>query len=206
MEHGTIEEVALDRLLPFCNGLGLTTLVRIREANQARIQIALDCGARGVLLPQLRDLGHARSVAAASKFPPRGARGMGFSRIQHYGAADDAWLAAQNSGTACYAMIETREAFEHCEAIAGLDCVDGLFIGPSDLSLARGRGMFRATDADIADLDRIAAAAVAAGKVWGAAAGHPAYRAAVVARHPHFYSVADDLSALRIGFDRLLAG
>ncbi len=206
MEHGTIEEMALDRLLPFCNGLGFTTFVRVREGNQARIQIALDCGANGVILPQIRNLDQARTVSAAAKYPPRGTRGMGFSRIDGYGSADDAWLNAQNQGTLCYAMIETQGAFDQCEAIAGLDCVDGLFVGPSDFSLTRGRGMFSCTAADISDLDRIAAAAAAAGKVWGVAAGHPGYRAEALSRNPHLVTVADDLSALRMGFDALRAG
>jgi hypothetical protein len=78
----------------------------------------------------------------AAKFPPRGTRGMGFSRIHRYGGPDDAWVAAQNSGTICYVMIETQGAFDECEAIARMECVDGLFIGPSDLSLNRGRGVF----------------------------------------------------------------
>ena len=204
MEHGTIEEMALDRLVPFCNGLGLATFVRVREAVQSRIQIALDCGAKGVILPQIRDLAHARAACAAAKYPPRGTRGMGTSRIQAYGSADDSWLTAQNDGTVCYAMIETQGAFDSCQDIAGLDCVDGLFIGPSDLSLNRGRGVFACRSADIADLDRIAGAAAAAKKLWGAAAGEPRYRGEALTRGPNLLAVADDLTALRSGFDALL--
>ena len=206
MEHGTIEEMALDRLVPFCSGLGLTSFVRLREANQARIQIALDCGARGVILPQIRDLEHAKIASAAAKYPPRGSRGMGYSRIQSYGAADDAWVKAQNETTICYVMIETHGAIQSCDAIAGLDCVDGLFIGPSDLSLNRGRGMFACRDDDIADMDRIAKAALSKGKVWAAAAGNPRYRGEALKRAPHLLAVADDLSALKSGFGSLLAG
>jgi 4-hydroxy-2-oxoheptanedioate aldolase len=206
MEHGTIEEMALDRLVPFCSGLGLASFVRVREANQARIQIAFDCGASGVILPQIRDLEHARLAAAAAKYPPRGTRGMGYSRIQAYGAADDAWVKAQNDKTICYVMIETQGAIRSCEAIAELDCVDGLFIGPSDLSLNQGRGMFSCRKEDVVDMDRIAKAAASKGKLWGAAAGHPQYRSEAMLRGPHLVAVADDLSALKSGFESLLAG
>jgi 2-dehydro-3-deoxyglucarate aldolase/4-hydroxy-2-oxoheptanedioate aldolase len=206
MEHGTIAETALDRLVPFCNGLGFVTYVRVREANQARIQIALDSGAKGVILPQIRDAAQARKCAPASKFPPRGMRGMGLSRIQNYGSADDRWVATQNSDTQCYVMIETEGALEECEAIAQLDCVDGLFIGPSDLSLNRGRGVFSCKAADVADMERIASAAKAAGKLWGLAAGHAAYRAKAVAQKPDLLAVADDLTALRLGFEAQAAG
>jgi 4-hydroxy-2-oxoheptanedioate aldolase len=204
MEHGSIEEMALDRLIPFCNALGLVTLVRVREANQARMQIALDFGAKAVILPQIRDLEHARAASLASKFPPRGSRGMGYSRVHNYGITDDSWVMSQDKQTTCYVMIETQGAFDQCEAIAKLDCVDGLFIGPSDLSLTRGRGVFSCNKSDIADMDRIAAAAKAAGKFWGAAAGHGEYRAEALSRDPDLLAIADDLTALRTGFDALL--
>jgi 4-hydroxy-2-oxoheptanedioate aldolase len=206
MEHGSIEDMALDRLVPFCNALGLMTFVRVREATQARLQVALDCGAKAVILPQIRDLDHARAASAAAKFPPRGVRGMGYSRVQDYGSVDDAWTAAQNEATACYVMIETEGAFKACGAIARLDCVDGLFVGPADLSLTRGRGVFSCSKADIADLHTIADAAGAAGKLLGVAAGHPVYRAEASARHPDLLAVADDLTALKTGFDFLMRG
>jgi 2-dehydro-3-deoxyglucarate aldolase/4-hydroxy-2-oxoheptanedioate aldolase len=205
MEHGTIEEMALDRLVPFCNSLGLQSYVRVREPNQARIQIALDCGANGVILPQIKDLEHARKASMTAKFPPLGTRGMGYSRIQDYGFADDRWIKHQNETTFCYMMIETRGALEKCEAMAELDCVDGLFIGPSDLSLNRGRGVFSCKKEDILDMERIAKAARAKGKLWGAAAGHRDYRAEALVHEPDLLAVADDLSALRAGFDSLLA-
>jgi 2-dehydro-3-deoxyglucarate aldolase/4-hydroxy-2-oxoheptanedioate aldolase len=205
MEHGTIEEMALDRLVPFSNSLGLATFVRVREANQSRIQIALDCGAKGVILPQIAGLDHARTASAAAKFPPRGTRGMGYSRIQDYGATDDDWVAAQDNSTTCYVMVETKGALDQCEAIARLGCVDGLFVGPGDLSLNRGRGPFSCRKDDITDMDRIAAAARAVGKLWGVAAGHSQYRAEAVSRSPDLLAVADDLTALRMGLDALLA-
>jgi 2-dehydro-3-deoxyglucarate aldolase/4-hydroxy-2-oxoheptanedioate aldolase len=205
MEHGTIEETALDRLVPFCNSLGLATFVRVREPNQARIQIALDCGAKGVIIPQISSLAEAQAAAAAAKYPPRGTRGMGFSRTSKYGSIDDAWIAGQNSASICYVMIETQGALDQCEEIARLDCADGLFVGPSDLSLTRGRGVFSSKAADIADLNRIASAAKSAGKLWGAAVGNSRYRAEAISRDPHLLAVADELSALRIGFDSLLS-
>jgi len=66
--------------------------------------------------------------------------------------------------------------------------------------------MFACRDDDIADMDRIAKAALSNGKVWAAAAGHPRYRDEALARQPHLVAVADDLSALKSGFESLLAG
>src|SRR5689334_11335890 len=204
MEHGTLDENALDRLVPYCNGLGLETYVRVSEPTRPRIQLALDIGAKGVILPQIADLAHASVAAAYSKYPPLGTRGLGYSRTQEYGAATDDFIDSENATRRCYVMIETATALQDVAAIAGLDCVDGLFVGPGDLSLTRGRGVFGARPADIEDMRAVAAAAKAAGKVWAVAAGHAGYRKAALALGPEFATSADDLSALLAGFRAML--
>ena len=166
MEHGVVSMEAADRLIPFCRRLGLTVYSRVAAAERVPIQHALDSGADGVILPQVRDAEHAREVTAFAKYPPLGSRGMGYSRTMDYGATPPAFVKAENRRTRCYAMIETAGALADVDAIAALDTVDGLFIGPSDLSLARGRGTFRATAGDAADVRRVAAAAAAARKPW----------------------------------------
>ena len=203
MEHGTLAEPLLDRLIPFCNGLGLETYVRVGESTQPRIQMALDIGATGVILPQIRDLAHAETAAAFAKYPPRGSRGLGYSRTQQYAAASNAFISAENSLRQCYVMIETAGAFAQAAQIARLDCVDGLFVGPADLSLARGRGVFAARPEDIADMREIATVAAAAGKAWAVAAGNALYRKAALALAPAFATSADDLSALLVGFSQM---
>lgn len=205
MEHGILDELVLDRLIPFCSGLGLSSYVRVSEATQPRIQLALDIGAEGVILPQIRDLAHAEAVAQFTKYPPVGLRGIGYSRTMSYDAPTEGYIAAENRDRLCYVMIETPGALASVAQIAGLPFVDGLFIGPSDLSLTRGRGVFQASPADIDDLRMIAAAARQAGKRWAAAAGHPGYRKEALALDPAFIAAADDLSALAAGF-RLLRG
>jgi len=204
MEHGTLDEAALDRLVPYCNGLALETYVRVSEPTRPRIQFALDIGANGVILPQIADLAHAAATAGYSKYPPLGTRGLGYSRTQEYAAATDDFIANENATRCCYVMIETATALQDVAAIARLDCVDGLFIGPGDLSLTRGRGVFGARPSDIEDMHTIAAAARAAGKLWAVAAGHAGYRAAALALSPAFATSADDLSALVMGFRAML--
>ena len=204
MEHGVLDEKSLDRLVPFCAGIGLETYVRVSESTQPRIQMALDMGANGVILPQIRDLAHAQAASSYAKFPPRGARGLGYSRTQHYAAASDAFIAAENAQRLCYVMIETASALADVLEIARLDCVDGLFVGPGDLSLGCRRGVFSARPEDVADMAQIAAAAGQAGKLWAVAAGHPDYRKEALRRRPAFASSADDLSALMLGFRQMM--
>jgi 2-keto-3-deoxy-L-rhamnonate aldolase RhmA len=176
----------------------------VAEATQSRIQPPLDIGAAGVILPQIRDLRHAETVTRFAKFPPLGARGLGYSRTLNYSGADNEFIARENGQRSCWAMIETAGAFADAAAIAGLPCVDGLFLGPSDLSLARGRGVFSASAADLDDLRVVAGAAASAKKPWAAAAGNRNYRMEALRHDPDFVTVADDLSALQAGFAALL--
>lgn len=205
MEHGVIPEEAADRLIPLCRRLGLVVLSRVATGERVAIQHALDTGADGVILPQIRDARHARDASAFAKYPPLGTRGMGYSRIMDYGATAPAFTGTENRRTRCYAMIETAGALAQVGAIAALATVDGLFVGPSDLSLARGRGVYRATPADFADVRRVAKAAAKAKKPWGMPA--PAAKTYELARKhgAEFVTVADDLTALRTGFARSLA-
>ena len=203
MEHGTLDLPTLDRLLPFCQSIGLRAYVRVAEATRPNIQQALDIGADAIVLPQLHNVAHAREVTEYAKFAPRGTRGVGYSRTQRYQGADDDFCRMENEQRHCYAMIETAEAFADAPAIAALQSVDGLFMGPADLSIARGRGAFRATDADLADLRHIATAAIREGKHWAVPAANPRLREAALALSPTFVTLGDDLSALSMGFSAI---
>jgi 4-hydroxy-2-oxoheptanedioate aldolase len=73
-------------------------------------------------------------------------------RTMQFRAVSDSFIESENLRTACYSMIETRGAIEAAADIATLPYVDGLFIGPSDLSLSRGRGVFKGGSDDLGDL------------------------------------------------------
>lgn len=200
IEHGILDLAALDRLLPFCQSIGLAAYVRLADATRPNIQHALDIGADAIVLPQLRNAAHAREVSEYAKFAPRGTRGVGYGRTQRYAGATNDFFETENAGRLCYAMIETATAFEDAAAIAALPCIDGLFVGPADLSMARGRGAFAATDADLADLRQIAALASQAGKKWAVPGANPRLRKTALGLGPAFITVGDDLSALMRGF------
>ena len=200
MEHGVHNPRDADGFIVFCKARGLAVYSRVASAERVPIQAALDAGADGVILPQIRDSAHAAEVTAFAKYPPLGTRGMGFSRIQDYGAAGPDFEGAQNRATHCYAMIETPGALDDAERIAALPTVDGLFIGPSDLSLTRGRGQYGGTAADAEDARRAAEAAAGQGKRWGMPAADARQWALAVALGADFVTAADDISALAAGF------
>lgn len=205
LEHGVLDVASLDRLVPFCKGIGLTVYARVAAAERVPIQHALDVGADGVILPQIRDAEHARAVTSYAKYPPAGTRGMGFSRIQGYGGVGDDFAPSENARTLCYPMIETPTALAECEAIAALDTVDGLFVGPSDLGMTRGRGQDQWGPDGLADIRKAADAASKAGKRFATTgAENPVGRAFGQEVGADFMSAGDDLSALVMGFEALV--
>ncbi|HEY7763989.1 MAG TPA: aldolase/citrate lyase family protein [Aestuariivirgaceae bacterium] len=203
MEHGALTRETCDTLVAMGRALGLVVLVRVAESERILIQQALDYGATGVMLPMIRDAAHAAEASAYSKYPPLGRRGVGGGRAFDYGAyqeIDKSYHETSNSKTRCYVMIETAKALEDVDAIATLPTVDGLFIGPSDLSIARGRGAFQFASGDQEDFRRVARACKSQGKSLGLPASTPA--ALTLAREvgAAYVTLTDDLSAHRIGF------
>jgi 2-dehydro-3-deoxyglucarate aldolase/4-hydroxy-2-oxoheptanedioate aldolase len=205
MEHGAISTDAADRLVAHAKSLGLTVYSRVASAGRVPIQQALDFGADGVIVPQIKDLEHARNVTAFAKYPPLGSRGIGFSRTMNYGAVDDTFLDAENRRTLCFPMIETPDALRDSEKIAALETVDGLFVGPSDLAATRGRGLPKGSKEDEADALGVAQAAAKMSKRWAIPAVSPKAFAFAREHGADFVTINDDLSALRAGLEQALS-
>jgi len=202
MEHGAISPEAADVIVPFAKGLGLAVYSRVAAAERVPIQKALDSGADGVIIPQIRDLAHARAVTAFAKYPPLGTRGLGFSRADGYGSNAKDFVRRENRRTLCLPMVETPGALADADQIAALATVDGLFLGPSDLSLTRGRGMLKLDAADFRDARRVARAAKGAGKLFTLSGASDKSRRFAVREGASFIGAYDDLSALVDGFAR----
>jgi 2-keto-3-deoxy-L-rhamnonate aldolase RhmA len=204
MEHGTFDVASAARMTTLCKALRLRVLTRVESADRVPVQHALDSGSDGVVLPQIADLEHARRAAGYAKFPPLGTRGFGGGRTVQYVAAPEHFVEAENRRVKCWAMIETVRALEEVEAIAALDTVDGLFIGPNDLSLARGRGEYRADGRDHDDILAIARAAGSFGKPWAMPIATAADRRFAAQQGIDFIAITDDLTALHDGLELAL--
>lgn len=166
IEHGSFDLADLERFIPLLRSLDFDVLAKVLGPERGPIQQALDFGATAVVVPHVTDARHAELVCAYAKFPPLGERSFAGGRSVGYGAPDDAWVAEQDRSTRCYPMIEDAGALQDVEKILGLPTVDGVFVGPSDLSLRRARGAYRRTEEDFADLRRVADATRAADKHW----------------------------------------
>lgn len=98
----------------------------------------LDIGAQNLLIPFVQNAAEARAAIAATRYPPDGVRGVAvLHRANRYGRMKD-YLQRVHDELCVLVQIESRAAWQEIEAIAAVDGVDGLFIGPSDLSAALG--------------------------------------------------------------------
>ncbi len=185
-----------------CQG-GAAPLVRVPVGDFASVSRALDFGAEGIIAPMINGAADARALVAAAKYPPLGERSWGPHRATMLaGLADQSlYLREANDHVIVFAMIESGAALDNLDAIADTPGIDGLFLGPSDLSIALSHG--KALDPISKDvereLDRVIAAAQKSKKIPGAYC-HSAERAAALARRGvRFLAVMSDLALLRSG-------
>jgi 4-hydroxy-2-oxoheptanedioate aldolase len=102
------------------------------------IKRVLDIGAQSVLLPYVQDADEARRAVAATRYPPAGIRGVtGSGRASNYGRVPG-YLQNADREICVLVQVETRAALDRLEAIAAVDGVDGVFVGPSDLAASLG--------------------------------------------------------------------
>ena len=151
--------------------LGKPALVRMPIEDRAGAARALDLGASGVIMPMIEGVEDARAFVSAVKYPPLGARSFGPNRAVdlHGYSGPGAYTADANRETLAFAMIETATAMENLAAILAIDGLDGVFVGPSDLSIAlSGTGTWDPHGAVAeAAVQKIAATAATAGKLAG---------------------------------------
>ena len=204
MEHGSFNPASAARSITVCKALQLRVFTRVDSAERVPIQHALDFGSDGVILPQISDLEHAKRATSFAKYPPLGSRGFGGGKTVRYLPAPQHFVEAENRRVTCWAMIETPNALADVEHIAALETVDGLFIGPNDLSLARGRGEYRADGRDHDDIARIAKAAGAQNKPWAMPIASREDRDFACSLNIAFMAITDERTALRDGLEASL--
>jgi 4-hydroxy-2-oxoheptanedioate aldolase len=202
-QHGLWDINAIVTTIAAVRQGGAAPIVRVPVGDFATVSRVLDFGAEGIIAPMINTPADARALAAAAKYPPLGERSWGPHRAATLaGLADQSvYLREANDHIVTLAMIETRTALQNLDAIVDTPGVDGLFLGPSDLSIALTEGKnLDALSKDVErELDRILVAAQRAKKVSGAYC-HSAERAAALAkRGVKFLAVMSDLAMLRAG-------
>ena len=202
-EHGaaTRDEIASVALAGRANGFDC--FVRMPPIGYWAVTQAFEAGAGGVMGAQILDAEHAEEFVKWTKFPPRGTRGLnnGGRDADYTYKQHGEFIEHADRSLLSVIQIETLGSLEDADAIAGIDGVDALFVGPADLSLALGIvGQFeheKLWDA----IHRVAAACRNHGKAWGIVAPNGTFADRSVEAGCRLLSMAVDVGAIRKGID-----
>jgi 2-keto-3-deoxy-L-rhamnonate aldolase RhmA len=164
-EHGSYSPETISNMIAAARGAGVLTIVRIPEIRRETILKPLDCGAAGLLVPQVNTAHQAKEIMTHAKYPPMGNRGVALSRAHSLYAIPkaDQYLAQANEATFIAVQAESPEAVGNLESIAATPGVDAVFVGPADLSVSLGiPGQMTHPD-EIKAIDRVVAVCQAQG-------------------------------------------
>jgi 4-hydroxy-2-oxoheptanedioate aldolase len=115
-----------------------TPVIRAAWNDPVLIKRILDIGAQSIVLPYVQTAEQARAAVASVRYPPRGVRGVSAtSRASQFGRVKD-YLRKADEEICLIVQVETRSALDELEAISSVEGVDGVFLGPADLSASLG--------------------------------------------------------------------
>ena len=155
MEHSPISIETIMNLIGHIQGNGMQALVRVSKNEEVAIKRVLDAGADGVIVPMIRNKEEAIQAVSFVKYPPLGKRGVGLNRAQKYGTAFDTYQDWIKNNAVVIAQIEHIDAVNNLEEIFSVPGIDGIIVGPYDLSASMGfPGEYEREDVKKA-LDRI---------------------------------------------------
>lgn len=137
MEHTDLNEAEFTHIARAV-GQKAAVFARVRENDNIAIRRLLDCGAEGIIVPMVNTEQDARNAVASMKYPPDGIRGFAFVRANGWGQDFDRYVAEANEKLVLIVMIETAQAVTNIDAILSVEGVDGVLIGPYDLSGSYG--------------------------------------------------------------------
>jgi len=201
MQHGIIDYGTAVTMLQAIRASGVTPIVRVPWLDPALIMQALDTGAYGIICPMVNTREQAEQLVSYTRYPPLGNRSFGPTRAVFSAGAN--YASEANDQVFCLAMIETAEAVSNLEEIASTPGLDGLYIGPADLtiSVTDGRlppGFDRQEEEMLAVIDKILKAAQSAGIRACLHCGSSEYAANAIAQGFNLTTLLNDV--------RLLAG
>jgi 4-hydroxy-2-oxoheptanedioate aldolase len=137
LQHGPVDFAAAVEMLQAISTTSAVPLARLAWNDPAMIMKVLDAGTYGLICPMINSKADAESFVAAARYAPRGFRSFGPNRAALYGGPD--YVKHANSEILLLAMIETAKAVANLEEILAVPGLDGIYIGPSDLSLSMGK-------------------------------------------------------------------
>ena len=192
MQHGPVDYTNLVPMLQAISTTETVPVVRVPWNDPGLIMRVLDAGCYAVICPMINTREEAEAFVGACRYPPEGYRSYGPYRATLYGGQDYADHA--NETVVAMAMIETHEALENLEEILGVEGLDAVFVGPSDLgqSLGHGPGMDRGEPEVVEAMETVLAAARGRGLAAGIFTGSPEYASRMVEKGFRFVTISSD--------------
>ena len=205
LQHSVPSGETLPNLIRAGEVWHLPMIVRPAWNDPALIMSALDAGAAGIVAPMINSAEEAERFIQWAKYAPRGARSWG--PVIAVGSDDEMTPTTANRSVLCIAMVETQEAVTNLAEILEVDGIDGIFIGPSDLSIDYTGENFG--DGNRAEMEIVIAEvlhrSLAAGKFVGITTASGEIAAERAAQGFRFLPAASDIAVLRKGSAALLA-
>lgn len=137
MQHGVLDYTAALTMLQAMRSYPVTPMVRVPWREAGVIMKALDAGAQGIICPMINSADEAAEFARYMRYPPAGQRSYGPTRAA---VAYGGYGVAANDEVLALAMIETEDGVANLEAIAATPGIDGIYVGPADLTLGTQHG------------------------------------------------------------------
>lgn len=168
-EHGPFDVESTMDFVRTAELRGITPLVRVKDVSRSSILKMLDIGAKGLVVPCIETVDQVKQLVEYGKYYPLGKRGFFYARAAGYGFDSFAgnmeeYFNTCNEKTMILPQCETQGCLDHIEEIVNIDGVDGIFIGPYDLSIGMGKPA-QFTDPDFINaINRILKACKTAGK------------------------------------------
>jgi len=138
MEHTAIDYNEAQILIAFIQSHNMSALVRVSKNEEVVIKRVMDAGADGVIVPMICSADDARKAVSYTKYPPEGLRGVGLNRAQEYGFGFEKYKDWVRDSSVLIAQIEHIDGVENIEEIINTPGVDGVIVGPYDLSGSLG--------------------------------------------------------------------
>jgi 2-keto-3-deoxy-L-rhamnonate aldolase RhmA len=138
LEHSPVNRLELQTAVAIIQGHGKKAFARVALNSLHHIKFPLDAGVDGVIIPMVNSAAQAKDAIESCLYPPHGNRGAGLSRAQAFGLDFDGHLKKNFSDLEIIVQIEHIQAVEEIDEILALDRLNGVFIGPFDLSGSMG--------------------------------------------------------------------
>ena len=138
MEHSTITIDEAQRIIAACQAENTLCLPRPVSHSNDWIKPLLECGADGMLIQMVNTPEEVETMLSHLKYPPTGNRSFGVSRAQGYGFDFEAYLQSWNDSSSFIIQVESIEAVNNIDALLAFDDIDGVMVGPYDISGSLG--------------------------------------------------------------------